>query len=232
MHFLLAGLLHDDRHRRLEILDAAGDIRIVARAARIAVTVVVHGPDVVTVAGEFVHHRIIGIARHVQIVGRTRRQRRAVHQEQHRPRLLAGLRRADPLAPQIELHVALVRPIFLAPDFNRRGLRRGALRERGRDARGKPGAEAEPGALDDGAACNQVIGHGVLPCGGLDSGLGYRALPIPGHLLQRRIAGRCGVANQRASGRTRAGTRHLLGSHVARRDELSMRTQQIWNAEC
>ena len=87
-----------------------------------AVAVVVHGPDVVALARHHVHQRVFALARHAEIVGRARRVRRAVHQEQDRQRLLAGLRRADALAPEIELHAALVGPVFrLQISASRRG---------------------------------------------------------------------------------------------------------------
>ena len=56
-----------------------------------AVAVVIHGPDVVAVTREDVHERVFALARHGQVVGRARRVRRAVHQEQHRQRRLARL---------------------------------------------------------------------------------------------------------------------------------------------
>ena len=117
VHLLLAGLLHDDGNRGLQILDAARDVGIVARRAGIAVAVVVHGPDVVAVARKHVHERVFALARHREVIGRPRRVRGAVHEEQDRQRRLARLRRADALAPEVELHVALFRPVLVAPDI-------------------------------------------------------------------------------------------------------------------
>ena len=116
MHPALPGLLQHHRDRGLEVLDAAGDVGIVAGAAGAAVAVVVHGPHVVAVAREHVHERIFALARHGEVVGRARGVGGAVHQEQDRQRRLAGARRADALAPEVELHAALVRPVVGAPD--------------------------------------------------------------------------------------------------------------------
>src|SRR5258708_28130526 len=57
MHLRLPGFARNRRYRGFEILDAAGDVGIVARAARVSVAVVVHGPHVVAVAREHVHER-------------------------------------------------------------------------------------------------------------------------------------------------------------------------------
>ena len=54
------------RHRGLQILDAAGDVGVVAGAAGVAVAVVVHGPDVIAVARHDVHQRIFALARHAR----------------------------------------------------------------------------------------------------------------------------------------------------------------------
>ena len=95
-----------------------------------------------------------------------------MHQEQQRERPLALLRRADPLAPEIERNVALLSPVFGAPDrpiLGRRSTRAGRLRLRsGRKTGYQPGADAEARPLEDGTACQRVIGwkrvlgHGVL----------------------------------------------------------------------
>ena len=89
-----------------------------------------------------------------------------MHQEQDRQRRLARLRRADALAPQVELHVALVRPVFRAPDVGGPMPLPGCLRVRRRKARRQSGADAEARALDDGTACDRLIRHGVLPIRG------------------------------------------------------------------
>ena len=88
MEFLLAGLAGHDLGRGLQILDAAGDIGIAGGAAGLAVILMVHGPAIEAMAGELVHHRIFAIARHVEIE-HPRGHRRAMHEEQHRPRRLA-----------------------------------------------------------------------------------------------------------------------------------------------
>src|SRR5262245_5728738 len=172
MHLGLAGLLQHDRDRGLEVLDAAVDVGIVAGAAGAAVAVVVHGPHVVAVAREHVHERIFALARHGEVVGRARRIRRAVHQEQDRQRLLAGARRADALAPEVEPHAALVRPVLGAPDRAVGRLRRrraGGLRLRRCQAGHHARPEAEAGPLEDAAARRVgrlgMLGHGLLRWG-------------------------------------------------------------------
>src|SRR5262249_27572533 len=55
MHLRLPGFACDHRYRGFEILDAAGDIGIIARTARVAIAVVIHGPHVVAVAREYIH---------------------------------------------------------------------------------------------------------------------------------------------------------------------------------
>src|ERR1700716_2738621 len=97
MEFLSAGFAGDDLGRGLEILDAAGDVGISGSPSRLAVVFMVHGPAVEPVTGEFVHHGIVALTRHVEIEP-PRADRGAVDEEQHRPRWLAGLRRAEPLA--------------------------------------------------------------------------------------------------------------------------------------
>src|SRR4029077_183685 len=97
-----AGLLRHHRDGGLEVLDTAGDVGIVSRTARVTVAVMVHGPHVVAVARKYVHERVFALARQGEVVGRAGGIRGAVHQEQQRERLLALLRRADPLAPEIE----------------------------------------------------------------------------------------------------------------------------------
>ena len=162
------GLGQQHRHSRLEVLDTTGDIGVVAGTAGIAEAVMIHGPDVEAGASELVHERIV-LARHLEVITGTRRQRRAVHQEQHRQRGRAGSWRADTLAPQVEFHIAFVGPVFTAPDFGGCGLRRRSLRVGRRHsrnqarARNQTRAEAEAGALDDAAACNHLVGHSVLP---------------------------------------------------------------------
>src|ERR1700676_1744743 len=87
-------------------------------------------------------------------------------EKQNRPRGLAGLGRAKPLAVYPQRHVALLRPVFPTPDFvlgNRRlrTLRGYCICERS-------GNEANANALDDGAPRQIMwiaICHGFLPAG-------------------------------------------------------------------
>src|SRR5262249_54733908 len=69
MHLRLSGLPRHHRHRGFEVLDATGHVGIVAGTAGIAVAVVVHGPHVVAVAREYVHERVLALARHGEIIG-------------------------------------------------------------------------------------------------------------------------------------------------------------------
>ena len=137
---LLSGFFRYHRHRGFEILDAAGDVGTVARRTRIAVAVVIHGPDVVTGTRQHVHEGVFAFARNREVIGRARRIRRAVHHEDDGAGRLAPTRRADALAPQIELHIlatlAFVRPIFGAPHVTG-----GFGRRRRHDAGQKAGAQ-------------------------------------------------------------------------------------------
>src|SRR5438270_482904 len=116
MKFLPAGFAGDDLGRRLEILDAAGDVGVAGSASGFAVIFMVHGPAVGSLAGELVHHGIVALPRHREIE-HPRTDRGAVDEEQHRPRWLAGLRRAEPLAVHPQGNIALPGPVFAAPDF-------------------------------------------------------------------------------------------------------------------
>lgn len=55
MRFLLPGFAHDDLHRSLQVLRAAGNVGIAVCAARLAVIFVVHCPDIETPPREYVH---------------------------------------------------------------------------------------------------------------------------------------------------------------------------------
>jgi hypothetical protein len=68
MEFRTAGLAQQNGHCRLEVLDPTRYIGIVVRASRVAITVMIHGPDVEAVSGKDVHQRIFGAAGNVQIV--------------------------------------------------------------------------------------------------------------------------------------------------------------------
>jgi hypothetical protein len=155
MEFLPAGFTGDDLGCRLEILDATGDVGISGSPPRLAVIFMVHGPAVESMAGEFIHHGIFAVTGHVE-VKRPRTDRGAVDEEQHRPRWLAGLRCAETLAIHPQGNIALLGPVFAAPDFAAlaRGCSRGPdwqrLRQRARD-------ETEPCAPDDGAPSQNSI---------------------------------------------------------------------------
>src|SRR6267154_4521849 len=110
----------------------------------------VHGPAVEAIAGEFIHDGIFAMAGHIEIEY-PGCDRRAMDEEQHRPRRLARLRRAEPLAKHPQRDVALLGPVFAAPDltsFRWRGA--GALcRCRTRQPGDHAGAETKAGTLDD-----------------------------------------------------------------------------------
>ena len=67
VQLLLPGLAGNQFDRNLQILDAAGDIGIAGGAAGLAVILVIHGPAVEAVAGEFVHRGIFAFAGDVEI---------------------------------------------------------------------------------------------------------------------------------------------------------------------
>ena len=52
-----------DRHRRPQILHAAGDVGVAVRAGGFAIAFVVHRPDVEPIAGEHVHRRVFADVR-------------------------------------------------------------------------------------------------------------------------------------------------------------------------
>src|SRR5262249_42264835 len=114
-------------------------------------------------------HRILALARHGQVIGRAGRVRRTVHQEQDRQRRLAGLWRADALAPQVELHAALLGPIVLAPDLGSVARRNGGggprLRGSRPQARRQARTQTKSSSHDDLATRKRTIDlvHGVLP---------------------------------------------------------------------
>ena len=106
-----ARLLQDVLGAGREVVGAVGDV-VVLRAVLVgaAVALVVHGPGVEAARREPVHHRGIRPARHVEVEGRLRRHRRAVHEEDGAA--LRHARRRGLLVPQEELHVALLRPVL------------------------------------------------------------------------------------------------------------------------
>ena len=167
MIFLLPGLARHDLDRRFQVLDAARDVGIALGAPGLPVVLVIHGPHVEAVAREHVHQRIFALARDLQ-VEHPKRDRRAVHQEQHRQRCLARLRRADALAEHVERDVALLGPVFAAPDFGlgrvRLGGERGADVGDGREPGHEPGADTQARALDDRAPAHRTINmsHGGI----------------------------------------------------------------------
>ena len=107
-----AGLADDQLDRDFQILDAAGDIGIARGAAGFPIVLVVHGPAVKAIARELVHCGIFALARHVEIE-HPRCHRRTMDEEDDRPRRLAGLGRADPLAKHPQGNVALSGPVFV-----------------------------------------------------------------------------------------------------------------------
>src|SRR5579862_1109363 len=189
MEFLLTSFLLNHRKSGLEVFDAAGNVRIVARTAGVAVAVVIHGPDVVTIGRKYVHQRIFTLPWQGEVVAGARRVRGAMDQEEDRPRGLAGSRRAHSLAEKIESHVALMGPIFVAPDVGlcalgrcrRLGLRRS-------NPRGKTGSYAKAGPLYDCTACNRMVGHDVFLRSARPSGGGRARCCSPRRWLIARIA--------------------------------------------
>ncbi len=154
MVFLAAGLTGDDFHRHLQILNAASDIGIAGGAPRFSVILVIHGPDIKPKAGERIHHGIFAVTGHIEIE-RARGDRGAVDKEKDRPRWLAGLWRAEPLAKHPQGNVALLGPVFAAPDLASLCSRSGVLgRKRSGDASGN---EAQSRSLDDGAPPQRLI---------------------------------------------------------------------------
>ena len=67
MEFLPAGFAGNDLNRRLQILDTAGNVGIAGGAPRLAVILMIHGPAVEPIAGEFVHRRILAMPGHVEV---------------------------------------------------------------------------------------------------------------------------------------------------------------------
>ncbi len=154
MVFLAAGFAGDDFHRRLQVLDAARDVGIAGGAPGFAVVLVIHRPDIKPIAGERIHHGIFAMAGHVEIE-RPRGDRRTMDEEEDRPRRLAGLGRAEPLAKHPQGHIALLGPVFAAPDLAAFCCRACVLGgKRSRDASGN---EAQSRALDDGAPPQRLI---------------------------------------------------------------------------
>src|SRR5262249_21224285 len=150
VHLDLAGLLHHDRDRGFQVLDAARDIGIVAGAAGTAVAVVVHGPHVEAETRHDVHERVLALAGHREVVGRARRVRGAVYEEQHRQRTLAVLRYSHALAPEVEPDIAFAGPVFRTPGRLRRlgGGGCGHLGKRRRDAGGEARPDTKAGRLE------------------------------------------------------------------------------------
>jgi hypothetical protein len=122
----------------------------------------VHGPDVEAVARKHVHQRVLALAGHREVVARARRIGRSVDHEQHGTR-----RRAEPLAQEVERDVALLGPVFAAPDPGRRrrgrGVRlcpRGGGHETGSEARPHPEARGHDHVTPRDRAI--LVGHRVL----------------------------------------------------------------------
>src|SRR5260370_9301272 len=96
MEFLPAGFAGDNFNRRLQILDAAGDVGIAGGTPRLAVIFVIHGPAVEAIAGEFIHDRIFAMAGNIE-VEYPRAAEGAVNAEQPSPGRLAAFARATPV---------------------------------------------------------------------------------------------------------------------------------------
>ena len=104
----------------LEVVGALGDRGVdAAILGGAAVALHVHAPGVEALADEIVHRA--RPARHLQIEGRLRRHRRAVH-EQDGAAVRAVL--GAPLLPQEQLDVALLGPVFVALNVDVVDLRR------------------------------------------------------------------------------------------------------------
>src|SRR3982074_727935 len=89
-------------------------------------------------------------------------------EKQNRPRGLAGLGRAKPLAIHPQRHVALLRPVFPTPDFALGTRRLRTLRGYRICEHAGNKAKAKASALDDGAPRQIMwiaICHGFLPAG-------------------------------------------------------------------
>src|SRR5215831_543025 len=174
------GFHRDDRSGGPEILDPARDVGIAGGARRLAIALVVHAPDIVAEPRIDVHHRVLALAGNRKVVARQRCVGRSMHQEQHRPRGLAGGGRADPLAVDLERHIAFLGGVFGGPEFTSglggggqslslgsgRRLGLGSCRRLGLSggARQKAGGEASAGRLDHIAARNRKIkSHRFLP---------------------------------------------------------------------
>src|SRR5262249_5110098 len=160
VHLCPTGFARHHRNGGVYIFDPGGGVGIGARASGLAVAGVVPRTDVAGVAREQVHERVLALARHGEIVGGARRIRGAVHQEQNGKRSLARLRRANAFAPEVERNIALLGPIFGAPDRAFARLRRsraGGLRLRG-EGRRKSGTEAEACSFEDGAPRERLLG--------------------------------------------------------------------------
>jgi hypothetical protein len=168
MEFLRSGLADDDIGGNLQILDPAGNVGIARGASRLAVILVIHGPAVEPVASEFIHDRIFAMPGHGEIES-PGAHRGAVNEEQHRPRRLTGLGRAEPLAKHPQRNIAFLGPVFAAPDLaalrwrGTRALRRGGTRQSGDHA----GTKSKAGAPDDRATRQRMIKicHGFLRSG-------------------------------------------------------------------
>src|ERR1041385_5849797 len=155
MEAVLTGLLYDEVRRGLEVLHAFGNIRVALGARRSPIPLEVHRPDVKAVVGEHVHQRVFAAPGYGQIECRTARDRRAVHQKEHRQRLLARLRRALPLAEDVELHVAFLRPVLVRPQTFCR-LRRSR-------SSGKRGEAAESELCEKRSARVDSLAHATPP---------------------------------------------------------------------
>ena len=81
MRLRASGFLRHHRHRRFQIVNAAGYVGIVSGTPGVAVPVMVHGPHVIAIAGKHIHERIFALAGHRQIEARACGIGRAMYQE-------------------------------------------------------------------------------------------------------------------------------------------------------
>src|SRR5713101_100778 len=144
MHARLAGFPRDDLASGLEILHATCHVGVTGSAGGLPVALVIHRPHVEPVAVEHVHQRVLALARHRQVKAGLSRDRRPVNQEEHGQRLLAGLRRAEPLAIHGERDIAFPCRVLRAPQLCLRP--RAALSEQRRPGPIRESTEPDPSA--------------------------------------------------------------------------------------
>src|SRR5262249_48698567 len=116
MKFLPPGLSRHHGGPRLQIFGSACNVGVTLRTSGFAIILMVHGPHVVAVSREHVHHRIFAALRYGQIEN-AGINRGAMDEEQHRSWRFPYLWRPHALAKHPKRNLTLLRPIFAAPDF-------------------------------------------------------------------------------------------------------------------